>query len=114
MSIEPNVPISKPLPNNETYRDDEKSDAIRKTNGINPANRINLSLGTTNFPSPSRAMSQKNSASVTPTETKNPLLASSVTGTYGIKKNSDKNSVPRSVVNDSLLKNSTVFDSILF
>ena len=68
----------------------------------------------TNFPSPSLAISQKNSASVTPTETRNPLLASRVTGVYGIKKNKDKKQVASKVVNDNLLKKDTFFDSIVF
>lgn len=80
-SIDPKVPISKPLPKSDTYKDDEKNDEIRKTRGIRPANRIILSLGTENLPSPSRAISQKNKASVMPIEMRNPLLASRVTGT---------------------------------
>lgn len=112
ISIDPNVPISKPLPKSEIYLDEEKSDAHKKTIGINAPNKIILSFGIENFPSPKRAMSQKNTARVIPTDTKNPLLASSVTGINGMKKNNERKIVPRRVVNDNLLKNSTVFDSI--
>jgi hypothetical protein len=80
ISIDPNVPISNPLPKSETYRDEEKNEEIRNTKGIIPANRINFSLGKTNLPSPSREISQKKRESVTPTDKRNPLLASSVTG----------------------------------
>lgn len=80
-SIEPNVPISKPLPKSEEYTEEEKKEATRKTNGIKPANKISLSFGKTNLPSPSLAISQKNNESIIPTDKKNPLLASSVTGT---------------------------------
>ena len=75
--MEPNVPISKPLPKRETYREDEKNDEIKNTNGIAPVNKINLSLGTTNLPSPSLEINQKNKESVAPIDKINPLVASS-------------------------------------
>jgi hypothetical protein len=112
--MEPNVPISKPLPNSDIYIEEEKKDAIKKTRGIAAANKINLSFGTTNFPSPSLEISQKNRERVAPTDNKNPLLASKVTGVYGIKKNKTANNVNKSVTNDNLLKNSTFFDSIFY
>lgn len=80
-SIDPNVPTSNPLPKSETYSDEEKNDEIRKTNGIAPANKINLSLGKINLPSPSRETNQKKRESVAPIERRNPLLASRVTET---------------------------------
>ena len=78
--MDPNVPISKPLPKSETYRDEEKNDEIKNTKGIAIANKINLSLGITNLPSPNLEINQKNKESVAPTDKRNPLLASSVTG----------------------------------
>jgi hypothetical protein len=111
-SIDPNVPISKPLPNNDTYRDEEKNEAIKKTSGIAPAKSMSLSLGKVNFPSPNLAMSQKNIERVVPTERRKPLLASRVTGTYGMKKNKHRNKVANNVTNDNLLKNLILFDSI--
>ena len=80
MSIEPNVPISKPLPKSDTYSEEEKNDEIKKTKGIAIANSNNLSFGITNFPSPSLDINQKKIERVTPIEIKNPLLASKVTG----------------------------------
>ncbi len=112
MRMEPNVPISKPFPNKETYKDEEKKEDNKNTRGINPAARINLSLGNINFPSPNLAINQKNTESVVPTDNKKPLLAANVTGINGIKKNKDKNNVDNNVKNDNLLKNSTFFDSI--
>jgi hypothetical protein len=79
-NIEPKVPISKPLPKIETYKDEEKKDEIKKTKGIAIPNRINLSLGIKNLPSPSLEINQKNSERVAPTDKRNPLLASRVTG----------------------------------
>jgi len=113
-SIEPKVPISKPLPNSDTYRDEEKNEEIKKTNGIAIPNIINLSFGIKNFPSPSLEISQKNNESVAPTDNKNPLLASSVTGTYGKKKKREANIVKRRIANDNLFKNAIFFDSIVF
>ena len=81
MSIDPNVPISKPLPNKETYIEEEKNEDIKNTSGITAAANINLSFGKTNFPSPSLAINQKKTESVVPIESRNPLLASRVTGT---------------------------------
>jgi hypothetical protein len=113
-SIDPNVPISKPLPNKETYKDEEKNDEIKNTTGIAKATNRILSFGTTNLPSPSLEISQKKTDSVAPTDNKNPLLASSVTGVYGMKKKRLTNKVNKRVTNDNLLKNSTFFDSIFF
>jgi hypothetical protein len=112
--MDPKVPISNPLPKRETWKEDEKNDEKRKTAGIAKANKTNLSLGITNFPSPSLDTNQKNSERVTPTDNRNPLLASSVTGVKGIKKNRDANKVNIRVTNDNLLKNSTFFDSIFY
>ncbi|OGJ05947.1 hypothetical protein A2387_02625 [Candidatus Nomurabacteria bacterium RIFOXYB1_FULL_36_10] len=81
INMDPNVPISKPLPKSDTYREEEKKDDIKNISGIAPAKRINLSFGTVNLPSPSRAINQKKTERVVPTESRNPLLASSVTGT---------------------------------
>jgi hypothetical protein len=114
VSIEPKVPISKPLPNKEIYNDEENRDATKKTNGMTPAKRINLSRGIVNFPSPNLATSQKNRDIVNPTDIRKPLLASRVTGMYGIKKNKEPNNVANKVTNDNLLKNNTFFDSIGF
>ena len=79
--MDPKVPISKPLPKSDTYRDDEKKDAIKNINGIIPTKRINLSRGIVNLPSPSRAINQKKTDKVVPTDRRKPLLASKVTGT---------------------------------
>jgi len=78
--MEPKVPISKPLPKSETWKEEEKNDEIKKTTGIANAKSTNLSFGITNFPSPSLEINQKNKESVAPTERRNPLHASSVTG----------------------------------
>jgi hypothetical protein len=80
ISIEPNVPISKPLPKSDTYKEEEKSEAIKKTKEITPPNRINLSFGIKNLPSPNLDINQKKRARVAPIDMRNPLLASSVTG----------------------------------
>ena len=112
-SIEPNVPNSKPLPKKETYLDEEKNDANKNTTGIAAAARIILSFGIENLPSPSLAMSQKKRAKVAPVDIRKPLLASNVTGTKGIKKNNESIKVTNNIENDSLLKNSTFFDSII-
>ena len=79
-SIDPNVPTSKPLPKSDTYKEEEKNEEIKKTSGIAPAIKSNLSFGTTNLPSPNLEINQKNRDKVTPTDNRNPLLASSVTG----------------------------------
>ena len=63
------------------YREDEKKEEIKNIRGMTPAKRINLSFGITNLPSPSLEINQKKTDRVVPTESKNPLLASSVTGT---------------------------------
>jgi hypothetical protein len=80
-SIEPKVPSSNPLPNRDTYLEEEKKDESKNTTGIAAPATISLSFGKENLPSPSLAINQKNRASVAPTEIRNPLLASSVTGT---------------------------------
>ncbi len=112
--MDPKVPSSKPLPNIDTYEEEEKNEEIRNTTGIARAKSIILSLGIKNFPSPSLAISQKNSESVVPTDIKKPLFASRVTDTYGRKKNNDRNKVARSVKNDTVLKNSIFLDSIVY
>ena len=89
------------MPNKDIYKDDEKNEEIKKTIGISPANKINLSLGITNFPSPRRAMSQKKRDRVDPMERRKPLLASRVTGTYGMKKNNDIKIEPSNDQNDN-------------
>ncbi len=96
------------------YNDEEKKEEIRKTRGINSANKINLSLGITNLPSPNLETNQKNNDRVAPIDSKNPLLASRVTGVYGKKKNRQANNVNNKDTNDNLLKNSTFFDSIFY
>ena len=95
--IEPKVPSSKPLPKREMYKDGEKNDEIKNTSGIAPANNIKRSLGNTNLPSPSLAISQKKIERVVPIESKNPLLASRVTGEKGMKKNKETNIVASNV-----------------
>ena len=70
INIEPKVPISKPLPKRDISKAEENKDAIKKTTGIIAAERISLSLGTVNLPSPSLAINQKNTASVVPIESK--------------------------------------------
>jgi len=111
--IDPNVPTSKPLPNKDRYNDGEKNEDIRKTNGIIPANRIILSFGTVNFPSPRRDINQKNTDKVIPINIRKPLLADRLMGTNGIKKKIETNKVEINVINDKLLKNSIFFDSII-
>lgn len=93
--------------------DEEKKDETRKTKGISPASKIKRSFGRENLPSPRRAINQKNKDRVAPMDSKNPLLASNVTGIYGIKKNNTPNIVTRRVIKDNLLKNSTFFVSII-
>lgn len=78
------------------------------------ANKINLSLGTTNLPSPNLEINQKNRESVAPTDKRNPLLASSVTEVNGMKKKRLKNKVNKRVKNDNLVKKATFFDSMIF
>ena len=113
MRIDPKVPTSKPLPNKDKYKDEEKNDEIRKTNGIIPANKNILSLDITNFPSPKRDINQKNIDKVIPINTRKPLLADKLMGTNGIKKKIETNKVEIKVINDKLLKNSIFFDSII-
>ena len=110
MSIVPKVPTSNPLPNNEIYKEEEKNDAIKNETGIIAPKRSTLSFGTENFPSPRRAISQKNTDKVMPTEIRNPLLASKLTGAKGTKKKIDPQIVVNNNTNDNLLKNSTLFD----
>jgi len=110
--MEPKVPTSKPVPKRELYKDEEKNEAIKKIIGIIAPNIINLSFGIRNFPSPSRAINQKNKDKVEPIETKKPLLASSVIGVNGRKKKKERNRVTRSVRNDNLLKNFIFLGSI--
>lgn len=114
INIDPNVPVSKPLPKSELYIDEEKKEEIKKTRGMSPANNINLSLGITNLPSPSLETSQKNRDKVTPIDSKNPFPASRVIGIQGKKKNGVINIVNNKDANDNLLKNSTFFDSIFY
>ena len=78
------------------------------------ANRINLSFGITNLPSPSLEINQKNNERVAPTDRRNPLLASRVTKEYGIKKKRLVNKVSKRIMNDNLLKKATFFDSMFF
>ena len=85
--MEPNVPISKPLPHNDTYREDEKSADSRNTIGIVAAYMSKRSIGIRYVPDFTEATSQKSSASIAPRETKNPLLTVKETGTKGIKTN---------------------------
>lgn len=94
------------------YKEEEKNDEIKKINGIASANKMSLSFGITNFPSPSLEINQKKIERVVPMEIKKPLLASRVTGEKGIKKKRLTNNVAKRVKNDNLLKNSTFFDSI--
>ena len=112
--MEPNVPTSKPAPKRELYKEEENRDEIRKTTGIIAPNSINLSFGILNFPSPRRAINQKNRERVAPIEIRNPLLASRVIGVNGIKKNRETKKVTNNVRNESLLKNLIFLGSIYF
>jgi hypothetical protein len=60
--------------------DEENKEEIKNTRGMNIANKINLSLGITNFPSPNLEISQNNNERVVPIDKRNPLLASRVIG----------------------------------
>lgn len=73
-----------------------------------------LSFGILILPSKSLAISQNKVERITPTEIRNPLLASRVTGIKGTKKKIDKNKVVMSDTKESLLKNNTFFDCIYF
>jgi len=91
------------------YLEEEKKDESKNTTGIAAPAINSLSFGKENLPSPSLAISQKNRARVAPTEIRNPLLASRVTGTYGMKKNIDINTVAKNITANATITGNNFF-----